>query len=61
MYTMLIKFGLRQQLQYRAGMALWLLGDGLRMYIKGCIWWALLVAEAVGDQGWKFCLSVWMR
>ena len=42
MYGILLKFGWRRQIQYRAGMALRLVGDMLRLYIKGCIWLALL-------------------
>ena len=38
MYGILLKFGWRRQIQYRAGMALRLVGDMLRLYIKGCIW-----------------------
>lgn len=36
------KIRLETAIQYRAGMALRLVGDMLRLYIKGCIWLALL-------------------
>ena len=42
MYGALLKFGWKRQIQYRAGMALRLAGDMLRLYVKGCIWLALL-------------------